>query len=170
MARGAAGGLDQAGLAAQKTFLVRVENRHERNFRQVQPFAQQIDADQHVEFAFAQRAQNLHALDGVNLAVQILDVDADVAQVIGQFLGGAFGERGDQHAFLCVGALAAFLDQIVNLALERLERDFRINQAGRAHDEFDDAGSPPSLPFTPHPPSALCRDHSSSRGAGVALT
>ena len=69
MPRGAPGGLDQARLAAQKTFLVGVENRHERDFRQVQAFAEQIDADQHVEFALAQRAQNFHAFDGVNLAV-----------------------------------------------------------------------------------------------------
>src|SRR5205807_6121020 len=48
MARGAAGGLDQTRFAAQKTFLVRVENRDERNFRQIQSFTQQIDADEHV--------------------------------------------------------------------------------------------------------------------------
>ena len=78
------------------------------------------------------RAQNLHALDGVNLAVEILNVDADVAQVIGQFLGGAFGERGDQHALLRVGALAAFVDEIVNLALQRLDRDLRVDQTGRS--------------------------------------
>ena len=140
MPRGAAGGLNQTRFAAQKTFLVGVENRHERNFRQIQPFAQQIDADEHVEFALAQRAQNFDALNGVNFAVEILDVDADAAQVIGQFLGGALGERRHEYALLRVGAFAAFLDEIVNLALERLERDFRVNQAGRAHDQFHDAG------------------------------
>ena len=62
------------------------------------------------------RAQDFDALDGVNLAVQVLHADADLAQVIGQFLGGALGERGDQHALLGVGALAAFVDQVVNLA------------------------------------------------------
>ena len=139
MPRGAAGGLDQARFAAQKTFLVRVQNRHERNFRQIQAFAQQVDADEHVEFAFAERAQNFDALDGVNLAVEILDVDADAAQVIRQFLGSALGQRRDEHALLRVGAFAAFLDEIVNLAFERLERDLGVNQAGRAHDEFHDS-------------------------------
>ena len=93
------------------------------------------------------RAQNLHALDGVNLAVQVAHVDADVAQVIGQFLGGALGERGDQHALLGVGALAAFVDEIVDLALQRLERDLRVNQAGGADDLFDDAGPCGPLQF-----------------------
>ena len=158
MPRGAAGGLDQTRFAAQKTFLVRVENRDERNFRQIQSFAQQVDADQHIELAFAQRAQNLHALNRVNLAVQVAHVDADVAQVIGQFLGGALGERGDEHAFLHVGALAAFLDQIVNLALERLDRDLGIDQSGRPHDQFRDAGlrgaiDARSIPAPPHSPA-----------------
>ena len=145
MARGAAGGLDQTGFAAQKTFLVRVENRHERNFRQIQPFAQKIDADEHVEFALAQRAQNFHAFDGVNFAVQVLDVDADVAQVIRQFLRRALGQRRDERAFLFVARLRTSSMQIVNLAFERLEGDFRVNQSGRAHDEFDDAGRSASL-------------------------
>ena len=67
------------------------------------------------------RAQNFHALDGVNLAVQIADVDADVAQVIGQFLRRALGQGRDQRAFFFVGAFADFLDQIVDLAFERLD-------------------------------------------------
>ena len=37
---------DPAG--AQEAFLIRVQHRHQRDFRQIQPFAQQIDADQHV--------------------------------------------------------------------------------------------------------------------------
>ena len=51
---GATGGLNEAGLAAQKTFLVRVKNCHERNFRQIQTFAQKIYSNQHVKFAFAE--------------------------------------------------------------------------------------------------------------------
>ena len=144
MARGAARGLDQARRAAQETFLVRVQNRHQRHLRQVEPLAQQVDADQHVELALAQGAQDLHPLDGVNFAVEILDVDADLAQVIGEFLRGALGQRGHQHALLGIGALAAFVDEIVNLPRQRLDGDLRIDQPGGAHDQFDDAGR--SLP------------------------
>ena len=49
-----------------------------------------------------QGAQDLHPLDGVNLAVQVLHVDADLAQVIRQFLGRALGERRHQHPLLGV--------------------------------------------------------------------
>ncbi len=51
VARGAADGLDQRGLAAQKTFLVGVEDRDQRAFGNVEAFTQQVDADQRVERA-----------------------------------------------------------------------------------------------------------------------
>ena len=46
-----ADGLDQRGLAPQEALLVGVEDRHQRHLRQVQPLAQQVHADQHVELA-----------------------------------------------------------------------------------------------------------------------
>ena len=82
MASGTARGLNQAGGRAQIAFFVGIQNRDQRNFRQVQAFAQQVNADQHVELAFAQGPQNLHPLDGVNLAVQVANVDSQVAQIV----------------------------------------------------------------------------------------
>ena len=41
--------LDQRRFAAQEPLLVRVEDGHERHFGQIEPFAQQVDADEHVE-------------------------------------------------------------------------------------------------------------------------
>ena len=56
VARRAADGLDERRAAAQVPLLVGVEDPHERDLRQVQPLAQEIDADQDVEHAFAQVA------------------------------------------------------------------------------------------------------------------
>src|SRR5579872_2858788 len=116
MARRAASCLNQARRAAKIAFLVSVKNTDQRNFRQVKALAQEIDSNQHIELALAERAKDFHALDGVDLAMQITHVDAEVAQVIGEFLGGTFGERGDERAFFAVGALANFLDQVINLS------------------------------------------------------
>ena len=58
---------------AQEAFLVGVENRHQRHFGQVEPFAQQVDADEHVELAAAQVAQNLDALERLDVGVQVAD-------------------------------------------------------------------------------------------------
>src|SRR5690606_17199631 len=59
VARGASGGLDERGLAAEKTFLVGVEHGDERDLGQVEAFAQEVDADEHVEVAEAEVAQDL---------------------------------------------------------------------------------------------------------------
>src|SRR6185437_4500343 len=54
MARAAADALDERSGAAEKAFLVGVENGDERNFGKVEAFAKKIDADEDIEFAAAQ--------------------------------------------------------------------------------------------------------------------
>ena len=71
VARAAADGLDQRSARTQKAFFVGIQNRHQRDFRQIQAFAQQVDADQHVKLALAQIAQDLHALERFDFGVQV---------------------------------------------------------------------------------------------------
>src|SRR5436190_176666 len=71
MSRGAAGSLDQRSLAAQKAFLVGVENADERNFGKIESFSEQIDADENIEIGRAQAAQDFHTLNCVDVAVEI---------------------------------------------------------------------------------------------------
>ena len=68
VARRAADRLDQRGLAAQEAFLVGVEDRDERDLGQVEPLAQQVDADEHVVVAEPQLADDLDPLERVDLA------------------------------------------------------------------------------------------------------
>ena len=51
--RGPSGGLDQRSLATQKAFLIGIKNADERNFRKIEPFAEQVDADQNIEVSRA---------------------------------------------------------------------------------------------------------------------
>src|SRR5207245_4017972 len=97
VARGAADGLDEGALRTQESFLVRVEDRHQRHFGQVQAFAQQIDADEGVEFAETQIADDLDPLDRFHLRVQIAHLYAVFGEVVGQLLGHPLGERGYQR-------------------------------------------------------------------------
>src|SRR5215470_3156741 len=60
--RGTTYGLDERALGAQESFLVGVEHRHQRDLRDVETFAEKIDADQHVELAQPQVADDLHPL------------------------------------------------------------------------------------------------------------
>ena len=110
VAGGAADRLDQARLAAQKAFLVGVENRDQRDFRQVEPFAQQVHADDRVELPFAQLAENFHPLDGVELRVQPLAADPFFLEVVDEIFGQPLGQRGDQHALAAFGPFANLLD------------------------------------------------------------
>ena len=48
---------------SQEAFLIRVENRHQGHFRQIEALAQEVDPDQHVELAAAQVAQDLDAVE-----------------------------------------------------------------------------------------------------------
>jgi len=68
--------LDQGGAATQIAFLIGIEDSDERDFRQIEPFAQQIDADEHVELALAQIAQDRDPLERLDFAVQVAHADA----------------------------------------------------------------------------------------------
>ena len=91
-------------LGAQEAFLVGVEDRHQRHLGHVEAFAQQVDADQHVELAQAQVADDLDALDRVDVRVQVAHLHAVLGEVLGEVLGHALGQRGDQHALVACDA------------------------------------------------------------------
>src|SRR6266699_769488 len=76
MARRTTGSLDERSLAAQKSFLVGIENADERNFGKIETLAEQIDTDEDVEVGRAQSAQNLDAFNRVvDLVFQWLECD-----------------------------------------------------------------------------------------------
>ena len=117
MARAAAHGLNQRRGAAEIAFLVGVENRDERNFGKIEAFAEEVDADEHIEFAAAQIAQDADALERFDFRVQVAAANADFGEIFGEIFGHAFGERGDEDALVALGADANLLEQIVHLAL-----------------------------------------------------
>ena len=66
---------------AEEAFFVGVEDGDERNFGQVEAFAQEVDADEDVEFALAQIAQELDAFERLDLGVHVAAADADFGVV-----------------------------------------------------------------------------------------
>ena len=138
VAGGAADGLNQRRLAAQKTFLVGVEDRDQRAFGNVEALAQQVDADQRVERAEPQVADDLDALDGVDVGMHVAHADALFVQVFGEILGHALGQHGDQRPVAAARHLAHLADQIVDLGARRPHVDRRIDQPGRADHLLDE--------------------------------
>ena len=115
VARAPPGSLNEGGLASEEPFLIRVQNRHERNFRQIQTLAQEVNADQRIERALAQSPQNIHAPDGINIRVEIFAPDADIGEVLRQVFAGAFRERGDECSPATLRRGADFFNQVVDL-------------------------------------------------------
>ena len=108
--------------AAQEALLVRVEDRDERDLRDVEALAQQVDADQHVELAEAQVADDLHALHRIDVVVHVAHADAVVFEEAGQVLGHLLRQRRHEHALLARRALVDLGNQVVDLPVGRLHR------------------------------------------------
>ena len=143
--RGPADHLDQRPCAAQEALLVGVEDRDQRHLRQVDPLAEQVDADEDVVHAEAEVAQDRHPLQRVDLRMEVLDLDPELLEVVGKVLGHLLGERRDEHALAAVDALADLLEQVVDLALGRADANERIDDTGRADELLDDPLAPLQL-------------------------
>ena len=81
VSRRAADRLDERGFAPEEALLVRIEDCDERHLGKVESLAQQVDADEHIKFAAAQIADDLHALHRADIVVHIARFDAGVAEI-----------------------------------------------------------------------------------------
>ena len=108
VAGGAADSLDQGALRAEKAFLVGVENGNERDFGEVETFAEEIDADEDVVFAFAEIAEEFYPLERFNFGVHVAAGYTYFGVVVCQVLGHAFGESRYKNALVFTDAVANF--------------------------------------------------------------
>ncbi len=135
--------LDQGLLRPQETFLVRIEDRHQRDFRQVDTLAQQVDADDDIINAQAQVSQDFDTLNCFDLRMQIMGADTHLDQVLRQVFGHALGQRGDQRALAVAHPDRDLLQQVFDLAFHRANFNFRVKNARRPdnllHHRFADA-------------------------------
>ena len=130
-------GLDQAALGAQEALLVGIQDGHQRHLGNVQALAQQVDAHQHVEDAQAQVADDLDALDRVDVGMQVAHPHLVIGQEVGEILGHALGERGDQHPMSPGHPGRDLGEHVVNLRGGRSHLDFGVDQAGGTHHLLD---------------------------------
>ena len=74
----------------------------------------------------------------LDLGVEVAAADAELAEVLAEVLGGALGQRGDEHALALFSAGADLLEQVVDLAVDRANFHVGVHQAGGADDLLDD--------------------------------
>ena len=106
-------------MVAQETLLVRVEYGYKRHLGQVESLAQQVHAYEHVIDSGAEPVENLDAVEGVDVAVDVCCLDAELEQVLVQLLCHALGESGDKRALAALYAQVYLLEQVVNLVERR---------------------------------------------------
>jgi len=73
-------------VSPQEALLVGVEDRHERDLRQIQALPQQVYADEHVVLPQPQVSDDLDPLQRVDLRVQVARLEAHLQQVLRQVL------------------------------------------------------------------------------------
>src|SRR3546814_14808616 len=83
----------------------------------------QVDADQDVEDAEPQVADDLDTLQRVDVRMQVADFQSDLGHVFGQVFRHALGQGGDQHAIALLDHKLAFGQQVVDLVLDRADLD-----------------------------------------------
>src|SRR5206468_133238 len=121
--------------------LVGIEDGHQRYLRQVEALAQQVDADQHVELPAPQVADDVDALDRLDVGVDVAHADANLLQVVGEVLGHLLGEGGDQDALRDGDALADLLEQVVHLMARGADDHLGVGETRRADELLDDVAA-----------------------------
>ncbi len=130
------------------TLLVGVEDRHQGAFRNVEAFPEEVDADEHVEGAEPQVADDLDPLQRVDVGVHVAHAHAVLVQVLGEVLGHALGQRGHQRPVAGLGDRLDLAQQVVDLGAGRADLDHRVDQAGGAdHLLGEDAAGALHLPL-----------------------
>ena len=126
------GRLDERRLAAQEALLVGVEHGDERDLREVEALAQEVDAHEHVELAEPQLADDRDPVERVDLGVEVARPYAGLEQVVGQVLGHLLRQRRDEDALARLLAVADLVEEVVDLVPCRAQLHLGVDDAGRA--------------------------------------
>ena len=134
----APGCLRKGAPGTQEALLVGVEDGHQRYRRDIEALAQQVHAHEDVEQAVLEVFDDLHALGGVHVGVDVAAADAYLGEILVQFLCHSLGQRGDEHPLVPLGPRAYLLDEVVDLVLYGPDLDGRVKQACGTHDLLND--------------------------------
>jgi len=119
--------------------LVGVENGDETHFRDVEPLAEQVDADEYVDVAQAEVANDLVSFEGIRLVVHVRHVDSGFLEVLREILGHPLSERGgDQDALVALDPLVDPFEEVLDLSRCLRHLHLRVDEVGRANDLFGD--------------------------------
>ena len=117
VARGPANGLHQRGFGPQKALLICIKDRNQTALRDIEPLAQKVNAQQHIKGAQPQIAQNLNALNRIDIAVHVTHPNALLMQILREIFGHAFGQCCGQNPLPHGGDFANFIQKILIVSI-----------------------------------------------------
>ena len=129
-------GLDQRSFRTEKTFLIRVQDRDQRNFRNIQAFPQKVDAHQNVKYVQPHIPDNLRPFQGVDIRMEIFYADSGFPDIIRQILRHPLRQCRDQDLIVLFNLFMKLADQIVDLPLHWTHKNLRIQKPGGPDDLF----------------------------------
>ena len=129
-----AGGLRQRTMTTQESFLVGIEDGHQRHFWQVETFAKQVDANEHIEQSGSQVGHDFHTVEGGHVGMNVVGPHIVVQEIRREFLGHALGKRGHQHALIAFGSDENLIEQVVDLVFARSHFNLWVEEARRSDD------------------------------------
>ena len=127
-------GLNQRSFRTKKSFLVRIQNRHQRNLRNIQPLSQKVDSNQYIKHIQTQIPDNFCTLQRINIRMQIFDPNTDLTHIIGQIFCHFLCQCRNQNFMTARCFFIDFADQVINLPLHRTHFHIRIQQTCRPDD------------------------------------
>ena len=89
----------------------------------VEAFAEEIDSNENVEVSLAEVVDDLDALEGVDVGVEVFGFDSDLGEVAAEVFGEFFGEE-DAASFL--GFEADLFEAVVDLGGGGFNFDGRV--------------------------------------------
>ena len=127
-------GLDERRRRPQVPFLVGVEDRHQRHLRDVEALAEEVDADEPVELAEPEVADQLDPVERVDVGVEVPHAEPHLLVVLGEVLRHPLGEAGDEDALFPRRPTPDLLEQVVDLLRGGPYRELRVREARRSDD------------------------------------
>ena len=129
ISRCSANRLNQGRFRTQESLFIRIQNRHQRNLRDIQTLTKQVDADQHIEDIQTHIPDNLGAFQRVNIRMQIFDADSRIAHIVGQVFCHPLCQRRNKHLKPSIHLPVDLRNQIVDLSLDRSHLNRRIKKS-----------------------------------------
>jgi hypothetical protein len=136
--RRAADGLDERPVGAKESLLICIQDGHQSYFREIQPFAKQVDPHEHVELAEPKPPDDLHPLDGIDIGVHVAHPDTHLLEVISEIFRHSLRERGYKHPRSRRLAGSDLCEEIVDLSPNGTDLHGGIDEPGGPNDLLHD--------------------------------